>query len=53
MSVLNEEDYENQCISWLKEIGWEYKFGPDIAFDGISAERTSHKDVVLVKWFWL
>lgn len=49
MSVLNEEDYENQCISWLKEIGWEYKFGPDIAFDGFRPERTSHKDVVLVE----
>ena len=49
MSVLNEEDYENQCISWLQDIDWDYKFGPDIAFDGISAERTSHKDVVLVE----
>ena len=49
MSVLNEDDYENQCISWLQDIGWDYKFGPDIAFDGISPERTSHKDVVLVE----
>lgn len=45
--LLDENVYENAVIDWFISLGWEYKFGPDIAFDGNSPERESHKDVIL------
>jgi type I restriction enzyme R subunit len=44
---LNEDGYEHQFINWLKGIGWDWKYGPDISPDGTSPERTSYKDVIL------
>jgi type I restriction enzyme R subunit len=44
---LNEDGYEHQFINWLKGIGWDWKYGPDISPDGSSPERTSYKDVIL------
>jgi type I restriction enzyme R subunit len=46
---LNEDGYEHQCINWLKGIGWQWKFGPDISPGGDAPERASYKDVVLVE----
>lgn len=44
---LNEDGYEHQFISWLKGIGWDWKYGPDISPDGSSPERSSYKEVIL------
>ena len=44
---LNEDGYEHQFINWLKDIGWDWKYGPDISPDGPSPERSSYKDVLL------
>jgi type I restriction enzyme R subunit len=46
-NALNEDGYEHQCISWLKGINWDWKYGPDIAPEGIAPERSSYKDVIL------
>ena len=48
MNKYNEDAYEQQCITWFKNIGWNWVNGPEIAHDGHSPERQSHKDVVLV-----
>jgi len=44
---LNEDGYEHQFINWLKDIGWAWKYGPEISPDGLSPERSSYKDVIL------
>jgi type I restriction enzyme R subunit len=44
---LNEDGYEHQCINWLKGINWDWKYGPDIAPEGIAPERSSYKEVIL------
>ena len=44
---LNEDGYEHQCINWFKGINWNWKYGPDIAPEGISPERSSYKEVIL------
>ena len=49
MILIDEAAYEDQFIDWLKGIGGEYKFGPEMAHDGSSPERESYKDVVLVE----
>ena len=46
---LNEDGYEHQFINWLKDVGWEWKYGPDISPDGPHPERASYKDVVLIE----
>jgi type I restriction enzyme R subunit len=44
---LNEQILTEQAvIDWFKELGYEYKFGPDISPGGILAER-DFKDVIL------
>lgn len=45
---LNENTLSEQpVIDWLKELGYEYAFGPDIAPGGPFMERTSYRHVVL------
>jgi type I restriction enzyme R subunit len=45
-----EDNLEYATLEWLKELGYSIAFGPDIAFDGASPERSekeNYKDVVL------
>lgn len=39
---------EQPVIEWLKEMGYDYEFGPDLAPGGSLQERNSFRDVVLV-----
>ena len=51
MKNYTEDNLENATLEWLKELGYSVAFGPDIAFDGESAERSvneNYKDVVLI-----
>lgn len=46
--MYNEDKLAEQpLIEWLKELGYEYAFGPDIAPGGTNVERTDYHDVVL------
>ncbi len=49
MSLINfvESDLEEACIEVLQEMGYEYKYGPDISVDGEYPERASYRDVLL------
>ncbi len=48
MKNLNEDTLAEQpVIEWLRELGYEYAFGPDIAPGGTDVERTDYRDVVL------
>jgi type I restriction enzyme R subunit len=46
ISFLDEAQVELSLIELLRELGYEYAFGPDIACDGPRPERTSYADVV-------
>jgi len=49
MNKLNEQNLTEQpVIDWFKELGYEYKFGPDISTGGVLVER-DFKDVILEK----
>jgi len=43
-----ESVVEEAAIEWFKELGYQYLFGPDIACDGISPERESYSQVILL-----
>jgi hypothetical protein len=36
-----ESTIEQAAIDWLKDLGYSYAFGPEIAFDGEAPERGS------------
>ena len=35
MTTFTESTIEQAAIDWLKELGYGYAFGPEIAFDGV------------------
>lgn len=48
MANLNEDTLTEQpVIEWLKELGYEYAFGPDIAPGGPFMERADYRQVVI------
>ena len=50
MSLLEnftEDLLEQAAIEIFEELGYNYAFGPDIAYDGHSPERENYKDVIL------
>lgn len=44
---MTEDQLEQETLGWLQSLDYHYAFGPDIAHDGSSPERTSYKDVLL------
>jgi hypothetical protein len=47
MSKLVESGVEQAVLTWLSELGWQVKHGPEIAPDGLFAERQDFSHVVL------
>lgn len=49
MKNLNEDTLTEQpVIEWLKEMGYDYEFGPDLAPGQVLGERENFREVVLV-----
>jgi type I restriction enzyme R subunit len=42
-----ESTVESAALAWLSELGWQVKHGPEIAPDGLFAERQDYGQVVL------
>ena len=42
-----ESTIEQAAIDWLQDLGYDYAFGPDLAFDGSTPERENYEDVIL------
>ena len=49
MTTVNENTVEQTALSWLRELGWDVAYGPEIAPDGLSPERDDYGDVVLAR----
>jgi len=47
MAHLTESEIESAALDWLKAMGWETLFGPEIAPGETAAERESYGQVVL------
>ena len=47
MSTIAESDVEQAALSWLSSLSWQIAYGPEIAPDAPSAERTDFTQVVL------
>ena len=46
---LSEADVENTALDWLRGLGWQVKYGPDLAFGMPEAERSDpgYRDVIM------
>ncbi|EER61669.1 type I site-specific deoxyribonuclease, HsdR family [Acidovorax delafieldii 2AN] len=44
---MTEDQLEQETLTWLQEVGYTHRYGPDIAFDGASPERADYRQVVL------
>ena len=47
MSGVTESTVEDAALAWLKSLGWNVTYGPDIAPDTPGAERTDYGQMVL------
>jgi len=45
--VITENELEAMALTWFQDAGWEYRHGPDIAWDGETPERADYREVVL------
>jgi type I restriction enzyme R subunit len=45
-----ESTVEQAALAWLESLGWVVKHGPDIAPEGLFAERADYHEVVLPKF---
>jgi len=48
--LINENDIELLAVEQLNSLGYEYRYGPDIAPDGEMPERESYEQVLLLNW---
>ena len=42
-----ESAVEEATLEWFQELGYDYRPGPEIAHDGLFAERKGYEDIVL------
>ena len=45
--TINEDQLEQLCLDWFREVGFEYANGYDIAPDGEAPEREDYRQIVL------
>jgi len=48
MTSFTESIIEQAAIDWLKDLGYTYAFGPEIAFDGETPERGNYQEALLL-----
>ncbi|MDP3332374.1 MAG: type I restriction endonuclease subunit R [Methylococcaceae bacterium] len=46
---MTEDQLEQEALSWLADVGYSHIYGPDIAVDGDTPERSNYTQVVLVE----
>ena len=45
---MTEDQLEQEALSWLADVGYSHVYGPDVAVDGVTPERSNYTQVVLV-----
>jgi type I restriction enzyme R subunit len=44
---MTEDQLEQEALGWLQDVGYTHRYGPDIAHDGPTPERSSYRQVLL------
>ena len=45
---MTEAQLEQEALGWLADVGWQHKYGPDLAPEGSAPERDNYRQVLLV-----
>ena len=45
---MTEEQLEQEALGWLADVGWQHRYGPDLAPDGSTPERDNYRQVLLI-----
>jgi type I restriction enzyme R subunit len=46
---VTEDQLEQETLAWLADVGWQQRYGPELAPDGLSPERANYRQVLLVE----
>jgi type I restriction enzyme R subunit len=46
---MTEDQLEQETLTWLTELGYAHRYGPDLAFDGATPERKDYREVLLTE----
>ena len=44
---MTEDQLEQETLAWLQDVGYTHRYGPDIAHDGPTPERSDYRQVIL------
>jgi len=47
--TMTEDQLEQEALGWLADVGWQHRYGPDLAPDGIAPERDNYRQVLLIR----
>ena len=45
---MTEDQLEHEALSWLADVGYQHRYGPDLAPDGSTPERSDYRQVLLL-----
>ena len=46
---MTEDQLEQEALGWLADVGYQHRYGPDLAADGAAPERSDYRRVLLVE----
>ncbi len=46
---MTEDQLEQEALGWLADVGYQYRYGPELAPDGSTPERSDYRQVLLVE----
>ena len=46
---MTEDQLEQETLAWLADVGWQHRYGPDLAPDGAAPERAGYRQVLLTE----
>ena len=45
---MTEDQLGQECLGWLADVGWQHRYGPELAPDGSTPERSDYRQVLLM-----
>ncbi|MBL0090431.1 MAG: type I restriction endonuclease subunit R [Ideonella sp.] len=46
---MTEDQLEQEALGWLAEVGYQHRYGPELAPDGSTPERSDYRQVLLIE----
>jgi type I restriction enzyme R subunit len=45
---MTEDQLEQEALGWLADVGYQHRYGPELAPDGSTPERSDYRHVLLL-----